>query len=412
MSKTLRDELAEAKAKAAAVFTTAEKEQRELTDEERASVQAHLDEAKAIKAKIDRASGDAEMRAQIEALTGGTQALAVQSSQPARGRLLSMGQQFVQSEAGQWLKKSRNRRGVYQSPAADVVEGFGPYATTITGETTSAGDLLVPEYRPGIIPLLFRRIMVTDLIASGTTDATSIKTMVETTFTNAAASVAAGGTKPESTLVFDLRTDNVEKIAHWIPVHDEMLDDVSGLASYIDARLRLGLDLTEEDLLLNGDGTSPNISGILDRTGLATPLAYGGADTNSADTIFRQMMAIMTDAFVLPDAIVMHPTEWQTTVLRQDGNGHYFAGGPFNSPPTPMLWGLPVAVTPVIADGTALVGAFRSAAIFFRKSGTTVSASNSHSDYFVKNMTAIRAERRGALAVLRPSAFGLATGLS
>ena len=32
--------------------------------------------------------------------------------------------------------------------------------------------------------------------------------------------------------------------------------------------------------------------------------------------------------------------------------------------------------------------------------------SNSHDDFFIKNLVAIRAEERGALAVFRPSAFG------
>jgi len=44
--------------------------------------------------------------------------------------------------------------------------------------------------------------------------------------------------------------------------------------------------------------------------------------------------------------------------------------------------------------------------------GTRVEASNSHQDFFIKNLVAIRAERRLALAVLRPSCFGRVTGLS
>jgi len=35
----------------------------------------------------------------------------------------------------------------------------------------------------------------------------------------------------------------------------------------------------------------------------------------------------------------------------------------------------------------------------------------SHLDYFVKNLTAIRAEQRELLAIFKPLAFGLLTGL-
>jgi HK97 family phage major capsid protein len=61
--------------------------------------------------------------------------------------------------------------------------------------------------------------------------------------------------------------------------------------------------------------------------------------------------------------------------------------------------------------GTALVGAFKTAAQIFRKGGVRVEASNSHADFFVKNLVAIRAEERLALAVYRPAAFGEVTGL-
>ena len=55
--------------------------------------------------------------------------------------------------------------------------------------------------------------------------------------------------------------------------------------------------------------------------------------------------------------------------------------------------------------------AFGQAAQVFRKGGIRVEASNSHSDFFIKNLVAIRAEERLALAVYRPGAFGEVTGL-
>jgi HK97 family phage major capsid protein len=61
---------------------------------------------------------------------------------------------------------------------------------------------------------------------------------------------------------------------------------------------------------------------------------------------------------------------------------------------------------------TALTGAFKSAAQIFDEGQLRVEASNSHSDFFVKNLVAIRAERRLALAVYRPAAFGTTTALN
>jgi HK97 family phage major capsid protein len=61
--------------------------------------------------------------------------------------------------------------------------------------------------------------------------------------------------------------------------------------------------------------------------------------------------------------------------------------------------------------GTALTGAFATQAQVFTHGGMRLDASNSHQDYFIKNLVAIRAEQREGLAVYRPSAFGLTTGL-
>jgi hypothetical protein len=76
------------------------------------------------------------------------------------------------------------------------------------------------------------------------------------------------------------------------------------------------------------------------------------------------------------------------------------------------MWGVPVALSTTVGLGTAVVGGFSNAAAIARRSGTTVEATNSHSDYFVKNLVSIREEQREALLVYTPSAFTVVSGLS
>ena len=123
-------------------------------------------------------------------------------------------------------------------------------------------------------------------------------------------------------------------------------------------------------------------------------------------------MKVFNASFVMPDAHVINPANWQTIQLSKDANGQYYGSGPFAGAQAPTLWGLPVAVTPSIVANTALTGAFRSSAQIFDHGGMRVDVSNSHSDFFIKNLVAIRAERRLALAVYRPAAFGTTTGLN
>ena len=385
---------------------TAEAEKRERTDDERHAIDAMFVDAKAIKAKIERAQGDESFTAELDKLTAGMAANVSIATPIAPVTHKSIGQQFVESEAMDWLLKTRNRRGssAWSSPSVELM------AATLTTDAASGGDLIIPDHRPGILPLLFKRLVVADLISSGTTDSNLISFMKETTFTNAAATVAEAADKPESTLIFDAATSAVRKIAHWLPVTDEMLEDVSQIRSYIDARLRLGVELKEEDQLLNSDGIAPNILGLMSLPGLTAAQARG-ADTN-ADAIFKQITTIATTVFVQPTGIVMNPANWQTVQLTKNAAGNYLGNGPWTSAQPTTLWGLPVAVTPSIVANTALVGDYRGSAQVFRKGGIRVEASNSHSDFFIKNLTAIRAEERLALAVYREAAFGKVTGLN
>lgn len=394
---------------------TAEAEDREMTDAERGEIQAVLDKAKPIKTKLDRAKADSSMLEQIDAMLGeeSTRQSAIEAARTnknRRGGVKSLGQQFIESQEYDNFRKTGRAKGGRWSTG--VVELNAELLDSDAGSPGSGGDLIVPDYRPGILPLLFRRLTISDLIAPGTTDSNVIIYMKETAFTNNADTVAEGAVKPESALRFDQEQDRVHKIAHWLPVTEEMLEDVPALRSYIDARLRLGVQLAEENKLLNGADSPAELTGLLNRDGLRTAVVAGGSpDSPNADAIFVQMMGIFNDSFVMPDGIVMNPTNWQTIQLMKDTSGAYMGGGPFLTPPVARLWGLPVVATPVIAAGTALVGAFRTAAQIFRKGGIRVEASNSHDDYFIRNLVAIRAEERLALAVYRPGAFGTVTGL-
>ena len=207
-------------------------------------------------------------------------------------------------------------------------------------------------------------------------------------------------------------TDPVRKIAHWLPVTEEMLEDVAQIRSYIDARLRLGVQMEEEDQLLNGTGVAPNLLGLLKRAGLAADVVRADPETN-ADAIFRQMMAIYATSFLMPDGIVVNPTNWAATALLKTATGEYLGGGPFAPHPAADAVG-PAGLGHARASGRAprSVGAFKTGAQVFRKGGIRVEASNSHSDFFIKNLVAIRAEERLALAVYRPGGFGEVTGLT
>jgi HK97 family phage major capsid protein len=296
-------------------------------------------------------------------------------------------------------------------------------AATILESTIGVGGV-IPTYQPGVVPTLFRRLTVADLMPSGTMSSASLIYVQETAVTNAAATVAEGGAKPLSDITLAQVTENAKKIATVAKMSDEMLQDVPYVASFINGRLVLFVQLAEEDQLLNGSGSGANLTGLLNRSGLQTAQAVG-SDTR-VDAIFKEITKIRANAFLEPDGIVVHPTDWQSIRLLKDSNGQYYGGGPFTgaygngsvggdtnnvTAGSDQLWGVRVVVTPAIAAGTALVGAFSTATQVFRRTGITVEMTNSNEDDFKNNLVAVRAEERLALAVYRPGALGTVTGL-
>jgi HK97 family phage major capsid protein len=273
------------------------------------------------------------------------------------------------------------------------------------------GDLTPQADRRPLVPFAVDETTVGDLMLQGTTDSNVISYYEETTFTNAAATVAEGDAKPESTLDFTERTETVRKIATWIPATSEFLQDNAGLRSYLEGRMRFMVEREEEDQLLNGNGTAPNISGILDRA-IQTIGSAGTDPTSDVDALYRGITEVRTDGLAEPTAFVIHPLSWSNIRLVKDDNNAYQGPGPFSPDVGERIWGLPVRVTPLIAEGTALVGAFRPYAQIFRKGGIRVVASTEHSTYFTENKVAILAEERLTLAVYRPAAFCTITGLA
>ncbi len=267
-------------------------------------------------------------------------------------------------------------------------------------------DLAPQSDRRPLVSFAVDETTVGDLMLPGTTDSNVVSYYEETTFTNAAATVAEGAAKPEAALDFTERTETVRKIATWIPATSEFLQDNAGLRSYLEGRMRFMVEREEENQLLNGDGTAPNISGILDRA------IQTIASTNDLDAIYQGMTEVRVDGLAEPTAVVIHPLSWQNLRLAKNADDIYYGPGPFNPDTGERIWGLPVRVTPLIAEGTALVGAFRPFAQIFRKGGIRVVASTEHASYFVENKVAILAEERLTLAVYRPAAFCSVTGLA
>jgi HK97 family phage major capsid protein len=285
------------------------------------------------------------------------------------------------------------------------VEIDGPYGFKATFDTPTA--TLTGYDRQAFVTLGVQRLTVADLLAQGRTTQPTIRYPQEDTFTNAATTIAEGGLKPEATWDTSEQDAPVRKIAVTSKVTDELFADFPAMQDYIDNRMRYMVGLTEEAQLLNGNGTAPNIRGILQTSGIQTQ-AKGADPTPTA--IYKAITLIASVGFFDADGVVLHPLDWQDIRTLQDANGNYIWGHPAEMGPE-RIFSLPVVKTTSMTQNTGLVGAFRLGAQVFYRQGIMVESTNSNEDDFKRNLIAIRAEQREALAVYRPKAFATVTGI-
>jgi HK97 family phage major capsid protein len=346
-----------------------------------------------------------------------------------KGVELTPGQKFIASEE----LERRDSKGVMKDPVqigtlfpeksgADWTDGLTPteIRALITSATPSASFLL-----PQVLPTVYRGIEPTlvmrDVLLNFSTTSDSITVLSESGFTNAAVEVAeatsvADGAKPESALTFTEVSFPVRWIAHWIPITRQMLEDLAFMRGYVDQRLLVGLARREDNQILNGTGVAPNLTGILATSGIQTldntyfsglPVKNAGTDNENINRIRRAKTKVMVTGQATPSFVVMNPSDLEVIDTITDANRQYLLGGPTN-PGQRTLWGLRVVESQNIAAGTSLVGDGTMAAVVDRMQAQ-IFTTDSHSDYFIRNIFVILAEERLALPVFRPTAFAKVT---
>ncbi|WP_311590813.1 phage major capsid protein [Trueperella bernardiae] len=395
--KTERAALAEK----AAAYKARIKAGETLTDEEVNAVKGLISDIDALDAKIADASEKASVLDRLGALEdGSTSASSTDDETSAK----SIGEHFVKSAkaAGVVLAEKRPffapefKANTDLSLIGGPEGGYGPYITDIDRAA------VFPASRP---------LTIADLMAAGTLSGSSIRYPIYGAVEGNAATVAEGGAKPQVHFPApSWVTESLAEIAAWTGISDTMAEDAPYLQTQINQQLIRLLQIAEEDQILSGDGEGSNLKGLLNRDGI---LSLEATADDLADKIATAQTNILTATGSMwrADGVVINPQDYNELRLKRDSNGQYYAGGPFTgaygngqTPSDPPLWNMPTVQTTAVPKGTLLVGAFKSAVIF-RKNGLQLASSDSHADYFTKDLIAIRAKTRAALEVKWPGAF-------
>ncbi len=273
--------------------------------------------------------------------------------------------------------KANTDTNVEGAPSA----GYTPYLTQTDTEPAR------PYQRP---------LVVADLFSTGAITGTVLQYPVFDELEGNAKMVEETGAAPQVHWKDPTwKQDKIGKVASFFGISEDMMDDLSWVIGEINDAAQYDLKLQEETQLLSGDGTENNLTGLFNR-GIQT---MDKDELSDADRLSKAALQITTTTNFQADAYVMNPLDFWKLTIAKDANGNYL-----NLTDGAKLWNIPTVATAAITEGTALVGAFKSAKVL-RKGGLVVKMTDSDTDDFLNFKQKCRVSERLGLQVKYPKAF-------
>ena len=317
----------------------------------------------------------------------------------------SLGQQFLESKA----YSSFVDHGIKNIPMETK--------TTVTTSVWTRDTIyqqVIPAIEPDPNPVL-------DLVDSINTDQTTYYYLRETA-TNNAAEKAEATAAPEDAFSYTAITAPVAKFITTLPITAELLEDQAGARAYFDGRLANHVLQRLEKQFIGGNGTAPNIQGILGTTGVNQVIYTAGAFPANVGGKLRSILEGIKDIEVngklFPDAMVMSPAAYEALAGQVDGNNNFMLGAAAQSG-SPTVWGVPIVKSSQIGgavgqNSDVIIGKFGGglAANHVFRRGMELQISDSAADGdFGKDILTVKASLRYASAIYKPQAFSKVEGI-
>ena len=275
-------------------------------------------------------------------------------------------------------------------------------ANTFTG--VISGETVIPEIKfdPS------RAVHIRSLIPNGTTDAQTIRFPKESAYTDNAAATAQGSALGQSDFDLTATSVNVEKIGTFMKITEEMLADTPQLSSYLSARVPSKVLAIEDNQIMSGDGSSPNMSGLF-TDGTAFTTSSGGLFYQSVESAneYDVLIAALNQLALLnytADSILLNPTDFHKIVLLKSTANEYLKNQVIQGI-QPAIMGVPVTINTAIPAGKFLVGQLSVATQLWIRDGLGIEFSREDSDNFQKSFVTVRALERAALTTYLPNAI-------
>jgi len=292
--------------------------------------------------------------------------------------------------------------GTHSGARFDLKTSDMTMANTFTGVVASEQVLEEFKFNPS------RSVHIRSLIPNGTTDAQTIRYPRETAYTDSAAATAQGSALGQSDFDVTAQSVNMEKIGTFVKVTDEMLSDVAGLSSYLSARIPSKVLSKEDNEILNGDGSSPNLDGLF-TDGTAFVTGSGGAfyqsveSANEYDVLVAAINQVALENFSV-DTILLNPSDLHKIVLLKSTANEYLRQQIYTGI-QPTIMGIPVTVNTAVTAGKFLAMDSRAATQYWIRENLGIEFSREDGTNFQSNFVTVRAQLRAGLTNYLPKAI-------
>lgn len=329
--ETLTERLAKIRGEAQDIINLAESEDRPLTADEQTSFDALIDKGKGLQKAIENQAILAAAVAAVEA----NPPVPKGSKNPR-----DFGQAFVDSPVVAELRR-QYPNGI---PSGTRVQTGSAYVGRVRNAL-----LMDPALSPPLHVIDAASVAVNDLLNAITIidDAPAAIKTFTAAFTNAAAVVAEGATKPESTLVWTPATINQATIAHHLPVTNQALSHNPMLRQIINT------------FMVNGV-RAKIVAAVVAAIGAASGLGTQAWDTSIVVTLRKAITKAQAAGGLIgagAPSILISAADAETLDLSQLANVVLSPG----EAPAQMsgIWRAPLVVSAALPAGYAYVGDLR-----------------------------------------------------
>lgn len=380
-------------------------DKRDYTDDEKSVIEEKRSQLAAIDQRIQ---ANLEQETRSQEIQGGLDRFLGVMADRETGELedtRSIGERFVTDEFRSWA--NGGARGA--SPALDAEMDFRAVTDVTTGATS--GGALYQNQRLGRVgqDFLDRRTFLIDLLPRIQVSTGSVEIVQDQSpladFANKATEVAEGSAKPQAGPTLAVVTEPIRTVAAWVNLTRQVAADSPQVRDYLDGRLRYSVKRRADGQVISGDGTSPNISGLTDRSGIVT---YAPAAAEARYVSIRHAIRLMEDVESVPEIVILNPADAELFDLSNSTSAGLHAVENMAGSGARTSWGLTQVRSTAVTAGTAVLVDPMAVAVLDRQQ-VTAYMTDSHASNFTSNILTLLLEARLGLAVFDPDGIGVVT---